>query len=66
MPITSGPTPAEPQDTNRTNGVRPSSAALSGVVTRHIEAASFWPEEFPAVTVASGSCFEENRFQLGQ
>lgn len=59
MPITSGPPtpPADAHDTSRTSGVRPSSAAFSGVVTMHIDAASFCPLELPAVTVASGSCF---------
>ncbi len=56
MPITLGATPATPQDTSRTSGVSPNSAARSGVVTTHIEAASFCPLELPAVTVASGSC----------
>jgi hypothetical protein len=41
MPITLGNTPATPQDTSRTSGVNPSSAALSTVVTMHIDAASF-------------------------
>ena len=54
--MTFGGTPATPQDTRRTSGVRPRSAAFSGVVTMHIDAASFCPLELPAVTVASGSC----------
>ena len=44
-----------------TSGVSPSSAAFSGVVTMHIDAASFWPLELPAVTVGSGSCLPAER-----
>ena len=64
MPITFGATPATPHETSRTSGVRPSSAAFSAVVTRHIDAASFCPLEFPAVTVASGSSLPRTGFSL--
>jgi hypothetical protein len=56
IPMTFGGTPATPQETSRRYGRRPRSAAFSGVVTMHIDAASFWPLELPAVTVDSGSC----------
>ena len=55
MPMMLGATPACPHDTMRTNGVRPYSSAFSGVVTTHMDAASFCPLALPAVTVASGS-----------
>ena len=55
MPIVSGATPAAAQETSRANGASPSSAALSGCVTMHTDAPSFWPLALPAVTVASGS-----------
>lgn len=55
MPIVSGGTPTTAQETRRPSGRRPSSAARSGWVTTQIEAPSFCPLAFPAVTVASGS-----------
>ena len=55
MPMIFGSTPARPHETRRTSGVRPNSAAFSGVVTMHIDAASFCPLALPAVTVASES-----------
>ena len=66
MPMTLGATPATPQDTSRTSGVSPSSAAFSGVVTTHIDAASFCPLELPAVTVALRIILAQNGFELGQ
>ena len=64
IPMMLGATPADPQETSRTNGVSPSSSAFCGVVTMHMEAASFWPLEFPAVTVASGSSASRTGFSL--
>ena len=66
MPMMLGATPADPQDTSRTNGVSPSSSAFSGVVTMHMEAASFCPLELPAVTVDVRIISQQNGFQLAQ
>ena len=55
MPMVRGGTPATPHETSRASGRRPSSAAVSGVVTIAIAAPSFCPLALPAVTVASGS-----------
>ena len=64
IPITLGATPAVAHDTNRTSGLRPSSAARSAVVTKHMDAASFWPLALPAVTVASGLSLDRTGLSL--
>ena len=66
MPMMFGATPADPHDTSRTSGSSPSSAAFSGVVTMHIDAASFCPLALPAVTVASGSSLPRTGLSLAR
>ena len=48
----------------RDASAEPYSAAFSGVVTKHMDAASFCPLAFPAVTVASGSCSSRTGLSL--
>ena len=64
MPIVRGGTPARPQLTMRTSGLRPSSSAFARVVTIVAAAPSFWPDALPAVTVEFSSILARSALSL--